>query len=127
MLGERTVMYRAMCEAERAATLAFQRPCFVHRHKFFSADLGFIATRVRDGRFGGYGTAPGAYVRVMAFDFRRVDLALLRRLNAKEWSLSRRDAAFLEAHCTDLDEGELARAMLRLSGRGRGSTFQPRR
>ena len=104
---------RAMSEQERQATLASGRPSYAHASKFFSPDLGWIATRVRDGSFRGGEARPGDYARVLAFEVEVASMSLFRRLNATELSLSRRDAQFLEAAISDVPENLVAAAALR--------------
>lgn len=115
MVADRAVLYRAMRAAERDATLAAGGPVFQHGHKFFSPDLGWVADRVRDGTFRGSGAQPGDYAHVLRYEFRRVDLALFRRLNGLELSLSARDARHLRAAVFEVGAGEVEAARLRRS------------
>lgn len=104
-------LFRAMCAAERDATLGAGGPVFAHGAKFFSHDLGWVAERVRDGRF--CGRSADAYAHVVAFELPRADLAAFRRLNGHEWLLRAGASRPIRFGVAEVPPGEVEAARLR--------------
>jgi len=62
------IVYRAMSEEEAKKTLADKKPFFRKRFKFFSEDLSFIETRVRDGKFAHSNFKENSYNNIVSFE-----------------------------------------------------------
>lgn len=86
--NNRVIMYRAMCSDECADSIKSGKASFKKRFKWFSDDLEFVCSRVRDGRFNNSQFKPNAYKYVIAFD---VDITQAKQVSNKEWQFDRRD------------------------------------
>jgi len=70
------IVYRAMCEEEYLNTLKEKQPVFIKRFKWFSHNLNFIKSKVKDGKFNNSQFVPDRYKYVLSFkvyDIYKVD------------------------------------------------------
>lgn len=63
------IIYRAMCKEEYERTIERGSPDFYKRYKWFSPNLDWINSRVRDGKFNNSKFKQGAYDYVVTFEW----------------------------------------------------------
>ena len=62
-------IYRAMCDEEFIKTVEFSKPHFIRRFKWFSHNLDWVNSRVRDGNFNNSKFKTEKYKRLCEFDY----------------------------------------------------------
>lgn len=83
-------LYRAMCRTEADKTMKNQSPDWNSRYKWYSDDLNWILSRVRDGRFNNSNFVLNRYSSVLRHVIRDEDLVKFSRVGFKELMLDRR-------------------------------------
>ena len=63
------IIYRAMCEEEYNRTIKYKVPHFIKRYKWFSTNLDFILTRVKDGKFNNSQYKENMYSYILEFEW----------------------------------------------------------
>lgn len=89
---ETIIIYRAMSSEEARDTLTSKQAAFVKRFKWFSPDLNWIKSRVKDGKFNNSKFKQDRYDVILAFTLPKenFDKYFMQINNSKEYMLDLR-------------------------------------
>ena len=84
---DNSLLYRAMCKEEFDSTMKEGSAVFYKRFKWFTPNIDFLLSRVRDGKFNNSHIEKNRYDYIVCFE---ADISKARVLNSNEIQFDRR-------------------------------------